>query len=60
MPMFQNSQDTDAHGSTFNDVGRDQINIVNTNNAGAMQHYSCAFVYSISDYRSLGATTTGS
>jgi hypothetical protein len=45
MPMFQNSQYTDAHGSTFNDVSRDQINrdqvnnigqIVYNNNAGAM------------------------
>ena len=44
MPMFQNSQYTDAHESTFNDVGRDQINrdqvnigqIVHYNNAGAM------------------------
>jgi hypothetical protein len=35
--MFQNSQDTDAHGSTFNDVGRDQFNIVNTNNADLLE-----------------------
>ena len=42
--MFQNAQHTDAQGSTFNDVGRDQINvdrvaigqIVNYNSAGAM------------------------
>jgi len=50
MPMFQNSQYTDAHGSTFYDVGRDQINIMNTNNAGAMQRYFCTVVYSISCY----------
>ena len=44
MPMFQNSQYTDAHESTFNDVGRDQINrdqvnigqIVHYNNAGEL------------------------
>jgi hypothetical protein len=58
--MFQNSQYTDAHGSTFNDVGRDQI-VVNINNAGAMQSYFYAVCCSlIFDHRSLGATTTGS
>jgi hypothetical protein len=44
MPMFQNSQHTDAHGSTFNDVGRDQINadqvnigqIIHPNSVGAL------------------------
>src|ERR1700685_4108638 len=44
MPMFQNSQHTDAHGSTFNDVGRDQINadqvnigpIIHPNSAGVL------------------------
>ena len=41
MPMFQNAQYTDAHGGTFNGVGRDQINITYTNNAGAMQYHSC-------------------
>ena len=41
MPIFQNAQYTDAHGATFNDVGRDQINITYTNNAGEMQHHSC-------------------
>jgi len=25
MPLFENSQNTDARGGTFNDVGRDQI-----------------------------------
>ena len=25
MPLFENSQNTDARGSTFNDVGRDLI-----------------------------------
>ena len=56
MPMFQNSQHTDAHGSTFNDVGRDQINvdrvaigqIVHHNSAGAIQCYSRVFCSQIS------------
>src|SRR6202167_3545016 len=48
MPMFQNSQYTDAHGSNFYDVGRDQINVVYINNAGAMQSYFCAVVHSFS------------
>jgi hypothetical protein len=43
MPMFQNSQNTDARGGTFSDVAGDQVNIgqvINsTNNPGAIQSY---------------------
>ena len=42
MPMFQNFQYTDAHGSTFNDVGRDQINRDQVNNIGQIVHYNSA------------------
>ena len=42
MPMFQNSQNIDASGGIFNDVGRDQHNIgtqiiYNANNPSAIQ-----------------------
>ena len=44
--MFENAQNTDARGATFNNVNRDQIvigpitNNYDTNNAGAMQCHS--------------------
>lgn len=46
--MFENSQYTDAHGSTFTDVSRDQVNgdqvddVTYTNNTGEMRYSPCA------------------
>ena len=53
--MFPNAHNVDARGATFNNVGRDQINVnigrdqinvVNTNNAGAIQGFYYPVVYS--------------
>ena len=42
MSMFQNTEYMDARGATFNNVGRDQINVVmGPNSLGVMQNHSC-------------------
>ena len=44
--MFPNTEYVDAHRSTFNNIGRDQV-IINPNSLGAMQDHSytvaCSF-----------------
>jgi len=68
--MFQDSHNTDAHGSTFNDIGRDQVNtvnvgqIINTNNNGTMpqntlvlKHTQCVAIF---DLRPVGTTAPSS
>ena len=49
MSTFQNTEYMDALGATFNNVGRDQINVVmGPNSLGAMQNHSrtiiCSFL----------------
>ena len=43
MSMFQNTENVDARGATFNNVGRDQIIadqlIINPNSLGAIQDH---------------------
>ena len=47
MSMFQNTEYMDARGATFNNVGRDQINVVmGPNSPGAMQNHSCTIICS--------------
>ena len=47
MPTFQNTEYMDARGATFNNVGRDQINVVmGPNSIGAMQNRSCTIICS--------------
>jgi len=55
--ILQNAQNTDAHGSTFNDVGRDQVNlnIINNNPStnGTMLRYDIRYIiYSVSWFQS--------